>query len=177
MNPQTEMMFLLDRLVRIHAAQRRSADLTDAQIAVLSYLSRANRFSRNPSVIAAYLATTRGTASQTLKTLAEKGLIIERAEAADRRQRIYDLTSAGRELAERLPVEMPLGPEPEALVAATRTILRGLMAGAAGPLFGFCHACRHHLRRSGQPAYCQVLNIELSDREHDQLCHEFRSAA
>ena len=63
MTPQTEVTLLLDRLARLHAARRRAVMLTDAQCAALDYLARANRFSRSPSVIADYLATTRGTAS------------------------------------------------------------------------------------------------------------------
>ena len=77
MTPQTEIMLLLDRIARLHAARRRAVALTDAQCAALEYLAQGNRFSRSPSVIADYLATTRGTASQTLKALAEKGLISE----------------------------------------------------------------------------------------------------
>lgn len=171
------MMFLLDRLVRVHAAQRRSEGLTDAQIATLDYLAQANRFSRSPSVVAKYLATTRGTASQTLKALADRGLVVERSEAADKRQRLYDLTDAGRELATRLPGQMPLGPDPKALVKAAREILHRHLAGTAGPPFGFCRSCRHHLNRDGQQAYCQLLKIDLEMPEYDQLCHEFSDAA
>ena len=177
MTLQTEMMFLLDRLARVHAAQRRSEGLTDVQIAALDYLSRANRFSRCPSVVAEYLATTRGTASQTLKALAEKGLIVERAVAVDKRQRRYDLTDAGREMAERLPGQMSLGPDPEALVAATRAVLRSRIMGGSGPSFGFCRACRHHQTREGQAAYCLLLSIDLTAEERDQLCHEFGESA
>jgi len=43
--------------------------LTAAQWAVLRYFARANRFSRPPSAFAAFHGTTRGTASQTIKSL------------------------------------------------------------------------------------------------------------
>jgi DNA-binding MarR family transcriptional regulator len=173
MTPQTEMMFLLDRLARVHAAQRRMEGLTDAQIAALDYLSRANRFSRSPSVVAEYLATTRGTASQTLKALAEKGLIIECASTGDKRQRLYDLTEAGRAIVVRLPGQLPLEQEPEALVAAARLILRSRVSSGSLPPFGFCRTCRYHLGRDGQGAYCQLLKLDLSVEERDQLCHEY----
>ncbi len=48
--------------------------LTAAQWAVLRY-SQANRFSRTPSAFAAFYATTRGTASQTIKSLETQGYL------------------------------------------------------------------------------------------------------
>lgn len=174
MTPQTEIMLLLDRLARLHAARRRAAALTDAQCAALEYLARANRFSRNPSVIAEYLVTTRGTASQTLKALADKGLVVEQATEGDRRQRRYALTEKGQAL-----VDGWLTPgEPEADTAAAlqaaRTLLRSLIG--TGKSFGRCRDCRYHVKGGESQAGCSLLRIALTLEEPEQLCHEFAAA-
>lgn len=175
MTPHTEVMLLLDRLARLHAARRRVVTLTDAQCAALDYLARANRFSRSPSVIAEYLATTRGTASQTLKALAEKGLIAEEATEGDRRQRRYALTDSGRALVEGWFASTSEVDVVEALQAA-RTLLRSLLAATGGKTFGLCRDCRHHdTGPDGAPA-CRLLKLTLALEEAGQLCHEFAEA-
>lgn len=174
MSPPTEITLLLDRVARLHAARRRAVALTDAQCAVLEYLARANRFSRSPSVVADYLATTRGTASQTLKALCEKGLIAEEAVEGDRRQRRYALTEPGRALvAGWLEAS---GPETEAALTAARALLRSLVAATGAKSFGLCENCRHHARAPGAAPVCRLLKITLALEEAGQLCHEFAEA-
>lgn len=175
MTPQTEIMLLLDRVARLHAARRRAVALTDAQCAALEYLAQANRFSRSPSVIAEYLATTRGTASQTLKALAEKGLIAEEEAGGDRRQRRYGLTERGRALVEGRLVGLPDTDATAALLAA-RTLLRTLVAATGGKTFGLCRDCRHHAVSANGGAVCTLLKITLALEEAGQLCHEFAEA-
>jgi DNA-binding MarR family transcriptional regulator len=176
MTPETEVMLLLDRLGRLHAARRRVVALTDAQCAALDYLARANRFSRSPSVIAEYLATTRGTASQTLKALAEKGLISEEATEGDGRQRRYALTERGRALVEGWFASANEADTSEALQAA-RTLLRSLVAATGGKRFGLCHTCRYHAAAgTGDGPFCRLLKLQLALEEAGQLCHEFAEA-
>jgi hypothetical protein len=65
----TDINDLVERLARLSAADNWAEALNPPQRAALSYLSRANRLSRCPSHVADYMAVTRGTASQTLKSL------------------------------------------------------------------------------------------------------------
>ncbi|MFC6657468.1 MarR family transcriptional regulator [Roseibium salinum] len=95
---------LIDRLSRLIAAEEWNGPLNPSQFAALSYLARANRFSRAPSHVADYLATTRGTASQTLKALARKGLIAETRSQEDKRSIRYDVTDHGIDLWKTRPV-------------------------------------------------------------------------
>ncbi|MFN5998672.1 MAG: MarR family winged helix-turn-helix transcriptional regulator [Paracoccaceae bacterium] len=175
MTPQTEIMLLLDRVARLHAARRRAVALTDAQCATLEYLAQANRFSRSPSVIADYLATTRGTASQTLKALAEKGLIAEEEAEGDRRQRRYGLTESGRALVEGW-LAAPAGADTAEALQAARTLLRSLLVETAGKTFGLCRDCRYHVVGAGRAPACRLLKITLALEEAGQLCHEFAEA-
>lgn len=175
MSSQTEIMLLLDRIARLHAARRRAVALTDAQCAALDYLARANRFSRSPSVIADYLATTRGTTSQTLKALADKGLIVDEPIDGDRRQRRYALTDTGRALAEGWFASAGAADSGAALEAA-RTLLRALLDDSGGKSFGLCRDCRHHAVDAGGARVCLLLKITLALEEAGQLCHEFAEA-
>ena len=68
-----ELLLLMGRLVQ---AEGYRGELSPAQWMALRYFARANRFSRNPSAFAEFQATTRGTASQTIKTLEAGGDLI-----------------------------------------------------------------------------------------------------
>jgi DNA-binding MarR family transcriptional regulator len=176
MTPQTEMTLLLDRLSRLHAARRRAVALTDAQCATLEYLARANRFSRSPSVVADYLATTRGTASQTLKALAEKGLIAEEPIEGDKRQRRYAVTDRGRALVAGWFEAGTADADTAEALQAARKLLRTLVAASGGKTFGLCRNCRYHAVEPGEAPTCRLLKITLALEEAGQLCHEFAEA-
>jgi DNA-binding MarR family transcriptional regulator len=173
MMPQTEITLLLDRLARLHAARRREVALTDAQCAALEYLARANRFSRSPSVVADYLATTRGTASQTLKALADKGLIAEEPAEGDRRQRRYGLTDRGRAMIASWFAPDTDDADSKAALQAARTLLRTLVESSGAKVFGLCKDCRHHANGDGVAPFCRLLQIKLELEDAGQLCHEF----
>ena len=89
---------LIDRLSRITASEHWVADLNPAQLAALSYLEKANQYSRAPSQIAEYLSAMRGTVSGTLKALTRKGLIEEHKSETDRRRTSFTITKTGRGL-------------------------------------------------------------------------------
>lgn len=176
---------LFERLARVSAADEWTGDLNPTQLAALSYLARANRFSRAPSQVADYLAATRGTVSQTLRALARKGLIAEHRSELDKRSISYDLTESGRDALRR---ETALDAAIDALDAGEIAALdRGLEALAVTLLsargmraFGICNTCRHFRRdaeaRSGEGA-CALLRVQLMPDETHQICHEQETAA
>ncbi|MEL6979239.1 MAG: MarR family transcriptional regulator [Pseudomonadota bacterium] len=174
--PRTAIRDLIDRLGRLSAAEEWAHRLNPAQRAALAYLGRANQVSRAPSHVAEFLATTRGTASQTLKTLERKGFIKAERSAADRRSIRYDVTREGSE-ALRLTDEL------DAAIAAlapdaARSLEAGLFLVARAALtrrnqrsFGVCRSCRHH-RATETGGFCELLNVALSLEDASQLCHE-----
>ena len=169
---------LLDRLSRLHLSERRDEDLNPAQIAALDYLARANRFSRMPSAVADYLASTRGTVSQTLKALARKGLIREHPGETDKRARRYDLTSEGQSALARLPGPPGLDLPPHRIAqteAALRQLLEAMLQARGRRSFGLCKTCRHHGARDGAP-YCALLDLPLQPEETGQICLEHAAA-
>lgn len=167
---------LVDRLARLDAADAWACDLNPSQAAALDYLARANRFSRLPSHVADYLASTRGTVSQTLKALSRKGLVADRRSEADRRSVRYDLTEAGTALiARRHALEAAVRALGDARVAtlndALSDVLRQVLQARGLRSFGMCSTCQHHDRR-GAGGYCRLLDVDLKPAEAEQICHE-----
>jgi len=172
---------LIERIARISAADEWSDDLNPSQWTALSYLARANRFSRAPSHVAEFMAATRGTVSQTLKALARKGLIEEMRSETDRRWISYSITETGTETLSRSMVINDLydgldqsvaGPLADGLEALLRNALK---ARDKRP-FGLCKTCRHHKKkRTG--GFCMLLNEELARDETFQICYEHQHAA
>jgi DNA-binding MarR family transcriptional regulator len=176
MNTLDQIRALINRLARLDAGETWAVDLNPAQIAALDYLALANRFSRAPSQVAEYLGTTRGTMSQTLKSLLRKGYLTERGSETDRRSISYDLTPSGIALAGRhgelaravyaLPAE-----DQESLSGSLSAILAARLSNNGGRAFGICNTCTYH-RVTGDGAYCALLSLRLAPEETTQICYE-----
>ncbi len=80
-----QLAHLLDRLGRAVHNLQFTDGLNPAQWGALRFISRAKPATCKPSALADYLCTTKGTISQTLKSLEIKGYIRKIAETKDRR--------------------------------------------------------------------------------------------
>ncbi len=180
---------LLDRLGRVTREAQFSDGLNPAQWETLRYLSRANRFSRSPSALADYLGTTKGTASQTLIALEQKGLVGRSPDPRDRRGVRLELTEAGREVVARDPI-MLLEKAAEQLDAGCRTtvvralslLLHDLQAARGIRQFGVCRDCSLHCV-DGHEAHpkgdnhCGATGEIIQSGDEAQICANFRDAA
>ena len=171
-----ELIIQLGRSARLEDG---GTTLTPAQWTALRFLSRANVTSRTPSAFASFHATTRGTATQTLKALEQKGLIRRRQCPNDGRSVRFELTDAGRVLLERDPLRdlaEALGSLPESLRSALSTalpqVVATLAAQRAAPSFGTCRDCKHY-SESDSSAYCACMAAGLAMSELDLLCVNF----
>ena len=168
---------LILRISRLHAADEWTDELNPTQRAALFYLSRANRFSRTPSHVADFLSATRGTVSQTLKSLEKKGMIELGHSATDRRSIFYLTTAKGIEV---LKHSTTIDASLEQLPTATRTMLsqslealiRVTLTMRGNKQFGMCKDCQHHKKRD-RGGFCSLLNEPLEPPEVDQICHEY----
>lgn len=172
---------LIDRLARLSAAEDWNDALNPAQRSALTYLAQANRFSRAPSHVAGFLCTTRGTASQTLKSLERKGLIASIPSAADRRSLSYELTAEGTatlSTARGLDAAVATLERNEAktLEEGLESLLEALLAQRGYRSFGICKTCRHHEKTMLGPR-CALLGVALRKDDIDALCHEHSSGA
>ena len=159
--------------------------LTPTQWAVLRYVARANRFSRTPSAFAAFHGTTRGTASQTIKSLETQAYLTRMRSEADGRSARLDLTDKARAILAHDPLEA-LVRAADALSVGTRghfanglqRMLGQVARERSKPSFGTCVSCEHlespHCGRDGQTSYsCGFASETLLLQELDHLCINF----
>lgn len=162
--------------------------LTPAQWTALRYFSRANRFSRTVSAFAGFHATTKGTASQTVKSLVGRQLLTRTPSERDGRSVTLDLTSAGEALLAQDPFQSLV----HAVARLPREQRRDVAAGLAQVLedlaresgrrrFGACKDCFYLCGAFvlGQPAVftCRLVGEPLDRNETGQICVNFRAEA
>lgn len=79
---------LIERLGNLVRADVRAvchaSGVRPVQLEALHYLTQCNRYSDTPQAVAEYLGLTKGTVSQTLKVLEEKGLLKKRSDPGDK---------------------------------------------------------------------------------------------
>ncbi len=183
----TEAAQLVDRLDRLVRSGEAEHGLNPAQWEALRYIARANRFSRTPAALADYLGSTRGTVSQSLISLEEKGFIARTKSTRDKRSVDLDLTAQGRttlgvdplthlatDIAATRSVDL------EAVVALLREILSRAVARNGGRPFGVCRTCRHFQKAPNAAtsyARCSLLDEPLSKVDSAAICVEQEAVA
>ena len=170
-----ELLVYLGRAARGGDA---ASDMTAAQWTALRFFARANDVSRTPSAFASFHATTRGTASQTIKSLLAKRYLVRHESADDRRSVRFDLTDAGLAELRDDPLRA-LSEAIERLDAGLKSALRQALPALAGELasirdtvaFGTCGDCRHF--SGGTISYCACIAAELAPADLGRLCINF----
>ena len=176
---------LVFHLGRIASGEGLVEGLTAAQWAVLRYFSQANRYSRTPSAFAAFHGTTRGTASQTIKSIASQGYLTRMRSEGDRRSVQLVLTEKARAILANDPFEslvraadsLPASVQGQFAYALQRML--GQVAQERGkPPFGTCTSCNHleSDRCSGDtetPYACGYTSEPLLLKELGGVCINF----
>jgi len=185
----TRIAELLDRLALYQRSRQQSAGLNPAQWEALRYLSRANRYSRSPTALTAFLGATKGTVSQTLLALERKRLLSRRPEPRDRRAVRVELTAGGiNRLASDPLVEVVtaagrLAPDSQRSLAQGLTeLLMALQRDNGRRAFGICGTCRFFRRdgaadEAGGPHRCGLTGEPLAQPEIELLCGEHQRRA
>lgn len=180
---------LIERLGRLARTLRHADGLKPVQWEALRYLSRANRYSRNPGALSEFLSSTRGTVSQTLITLEKKGLITRKPNTSDGRGTVLSLTETGwARVAEDPLVQMEATSgltesDYEALNEKLSVLLRDIQVRNKLSPFGICHTCVHFKGdasedESGGPHQCGLTSEALNAVDADYICrlHASKSA-
>ncbi|MEZ5981016.1 MAG: MarR family transcriptional regulator [Parvularculaceae bacterium] len=181
-----DILILLERIGRVLQNDGHSEGLKPTQWEALRYFARANRFSRSPSALTAYLGMTKGTVSQTVGALEKKGLIEKATGDADRRQVQIEMTAKGDKLLKRDPLEamaallarMPASQRQE-LKDDLSDFLRATLRQRDGRPFGACKTCRYFQKNAsgGAPHKCGLLDEPLSVADSEMICVEHEAAA
>jgi DNA-binding MarR family transcriptional regulator len=174
---------LLVHVGRAAQSEDARSGLTAAQWTCLRFFARANTSTRTPSAFASFQATTRGTASQIIKSLERRGLVTRTRSGRDRRSVRFDLTKEGRAILAQDPLRDlvgligGLGDAESARFLTTLSKLTAALAAQRGaPSFGTCRGCSH-FGTSGGAAYCACMAAELTDEETLRLCASHTPAA
>jgi DNA-binding MarR family transcriptional regulator len=175
---------LLSRLARVVASEGYAHGLKPVQLQALRYLLSANRFSRTPRALTAWLGQTKGTVSQTVASLERRGFVSRSGDIRDRRIVRLDVTGPGQEVVQAtgdIAASMiaHLG-EDERGVAETLIgkMLTGHIAARGFRPMGVCHSCRYFERRDGAATShrCALLDVPLDDDDAQRICIEQEAA-
>ncbi len=178
---------LIDRLDRLARSGEAVGGLNAAQWEALRFVSRANRFSRTPAALAEYLGSTRGTVSQTLIALEQKGHVTREPSARDRRSVMLELTAVGTDALKHDPIlalaadlEGAAPEKIEAVVEVLRRTLHAMITRNGGRAFGACYTCRHFRKSVSKgrnaPHHCALLDEPLSEADSRAICVEQEAA-
>jgi len=182
--PASQVAEQIVHLARLVHGAASDQCLTPAQWTALRYFARANRFSRTPSAFSEFHATTRGTASQTVKSLIKIGYLERKANESDARSTLIEVTAAGHAKLCDDPLSaltQAIGHMPDSErknFAALIAQLATTMARArTAPLFGNCGDCGHCDTTGTGPAYCRCTQTLLDQGDMSALCVDFSPAA
>lgn len=157
--------------------------LQAVHLQVLDYLSRCNKYSDTPAALANYLGMTRGTVSQTLLLLHNKGYIDKTTDTADRRVVHLSLTPEGLAILEKAKLtelfERATGLLPdEALPQYDDTLvamLTALQKSNQSHTFGLCKTCKH-FTVNPDGFTCGLTQEPLTESDSEQICQEHSAA-
>jgi len=181
-----ELLLLLGRLVQ---AEGYHGDLSPAQWMALRFFARANSFSRTPSAFAEFQATTRGTATQTIKALEAGGYLARQRSKADGRSVSLRLTKKGHKAVACDPFEVLVravdsldAEEQTAMHDALHHVLTTVAASGAHRHFGVCRGCAHLCGEicpsstSATPAAleCLLFGVPIKPEDTGLLCVHFQ---
>ena len=177
--PTDRRVDLLERIGNLIRSDARDAahraGLQPVQLDVLSYLARCNRYSDTPAAVAEYLQLTKGTISQSIQRLEEKGFVERQTDTDDRRVSHLSLTPEARRLLRsyrRGATATAFGSHDDRLDELLEDWLRALQQAHGQKSFGVCETCRFFEKRGASRFRCGLTSEPLSVRDSGQICRE-----
>ncbi len=178
---------ILERLCNLLRMEMRQFGLKfglqPVQIEALTYLTQCNRYSDTPQAVTEYLGLTKGTVSQSLKLLDQKGLLRKRQDKKDKRIVHLAPTAKGRKLIEQsIPakgleaaLKMSHSLKGSGLEEGLRSTLHAMQRHNNRKTFAACHTCRFNQKLS-EGFLCGLTNEPLSKQEIHMICREHEYA-
>jgi len=179
-----QLQQLLERLSSLLKSENRARlnqyGLQTVQFEALRYLSICNRYSNTPKAVAEYLGLTKGTVSQSIKVLENKGFLAKEQDGKDKRITRLQITALGDDLVSLLTpspllksyCEQAQPGEPEAIIENLTSLLRQIQIQHQHKTFSQCHSCRHNQKLSEGKFFCQLTQEPLSAAEVEFICCE-----
>ncbi|MCU7798432.1 MAG: MarR family transcriptional regulator [Candidatus Thiodiazotropha sp. (ex Myrtea spinifera)] len=170
----------LCNLLRVEAREQGAGGgLLPVQLEALHYLFQCNRYSDTVQGVTEYLGQTKGTVSQTLKVLENRGLITRHPDSSDRRLVHFRPSRSGRrQLAHAVParflsgaLETKSATETQQLADDLIELLRTAQETRAMKTFGACKTCRFNERVASR-FRCGLTGESLSKPDTEKICRE-----
>jgi len=167
----------------IRAEERKKCTTLKLQMVhfqILEYLSYCNKYSDTPAAISNYLGITRGTISQTLIILENKGFIKKNQDKTDKRVFHIQLLDKGiNTLNKAKPTELFIQ---AAIILEKNTslidneivfiqALTALQKANSSYSFGICNTCKNFSKKASG-FFCELTQEKLTKRESEFICQE-----
>lgn len=182
---QVRIASLIERIGNLLRSEERAlgaeSGLQTVHVQILSYLSQCNRYSNTPAGVTEFVGSTKGTTSQSINILENKGFINKVPDKEDGRVVHLELTGKGETFIEsNIPLaefsdilDILDSDEAERLLKTLNKLLVQLQASNNGRLFGVCHTCSHFKKYGlGEIHQCGLTLEALSEKESYQICRE-----
>jgi DNA-binding MarR family transcriptional regulator len=180
---------IYDHLERVsnllRADSRRSVaeyGLQPIQLEALHYLSICNRYSDTPMATTEYLGQTKGTVSQTLKVLENKGLLVRHADSTDKRLVHLKVSRSGKKLLkESIPTPLLVNAceqltekSQSQILKALEVLLVTMQQTNNMKTFGVCHSCHYNQKIADNRFFCNLTEEALSVDDVQLICREHK---
>ncbi len=175
-----DLLELMAALIR--AAERKHCTEHKLQLVhfnILDYLSLSNKYSDTPAAISNYLGMTRGTVSQSLMLLEERGYLRKLQDEKDKRVFHVQLLEKGHHI---LNKAKPTALFEKAAIILDKSsdmsqaddfviVLNSLQKANEGYSFGVCKTCENFTQRENG-YFCQLTQESLTTLDSEKICQE-----
>lgn len=177
-----ELAELLVHVGRVLRSDSSASPLTAAQWTCLRFFSRAGKEANTSSAFADFHGTSRGTASQIIKSLHDKGLLTKIRSKQDARSHIFKLSTLGLKMLDQDPLQSLvsavdyLGPKNrEQLQKLCYSLLENVRQIRNKRPFGTCSHCTYYATHSGSPerSHCKFDQKDLAPEMVGNWCCDF----
>lgn len=154
------------------------AGLQPIHLRVLKYLMICNRYSNTPYALSRFLGNTKGTTSQTLKILENRGYITKYKDKRDLREVHINITVKGKELvntvSSKMLSEKIKDQNVKKAVSVLELLLKDLQMTNNFNTFGVCYTCMYFTR--GDNGFsCGLTGEELQTTDTEKICYEHKN--
>ncbi|MGF1909390.1 MarR family winged helix-turn-helix transcriptional regulator [Vibrio kasasachensis] len=175
-----ELLERIGNLLRNEARQMGNEyGLHPVHIEILHYLQRCNLFSDTPAAVTEFLGITKGTTSQSITLLENKGFITKSKDLRDKRISHLKLTDQGQTLVHQVcppahfvPLLKGIETKSPELITTLKQLLSDMQQDNDKVSFGVCKTCRHHDIRSDKEFFCQLTQMTLTRDFGELICRE-----
>lgn len=172
---------LVERISMLLRAEERkkfaALGLQPIHAQILDYLARCNHHSDTPAAVTEYLGLTKGTVSQSITLLENKGYVVKTQDEEDGRVSHLSLSPAGMELLDDTKPRDFFAEAEQAVVSkkfatladALEPILAALLNAGNSRTFGECKSCMHFIVVDNH-YQCRITELPLSWRDSEKIC-------